>query len=115
MNARTPQLIVLFSLMALVVPGASRAATYSYSSGSGSLFDARTAQTVGPDLQRILGPKSAGIRYDARMIHAAEIAAERAHRHSTSRCWGSVKTALLAADVVSTRPTTEYAKQAGAE
>lgn len=109
MTPRIPQLIFLFCVLTLVMLSISRAGN------SGSLFDERTAQTVGPDLQRIFGPKSAGIRYDARMIHAAQIAAERAHRHSTSRCWRSVKTALLAAQVVSTRPTTEYAKQAGSE
>ena len=67
-------------------------ATYSYSS---SLFDERTPQHVGPDLQMIFGPLSGHIRYDARMIAAARIAAERAHRHSTERCWHSVKNALV--------------------
>jgi len=109
MTARTLQLILLFCVVTLVVPLSSHA------DHSGSLFDERTAQAVGPDLQRILGPKSAGIRYDARMINAAEIAAGRAHRHSTSRCWRSVKTALMAARVVPTRPTSEYARQAGVE
>ncbi len=80
-----------------------------------SLFDARTAQTPDLDLQRILGPKSAGIRYDKRMLRAAQIAAARARKHSTSRCWRWVKNALVDAGVVSSRPTSEYAKQAGTE
>ena len=116
MTARAPQFILflcLVSLATLVVPGVSRASTYSYSYGS--LYDEHTARAVGPELQRIFGPKSAGIRYDSRMIHAAQIAAERAHRHSTERCWHSVKNALLDAQVVATRPTSEYAKQAGTE
>jgi hypothetical protein len=113
---RTPQLLLWLSVVVLVILGApcsSRAYTYSYSNRS--LYDYGTAQTVGSELQTIFGPRSAGIRYDARMIHAAEIALERAHRHSTERCWHSVKNALLDAQVVPTRPTTEYAKQAGDE
>jgi len=113
MLTRTPHLILLLLVAILASPGISRAYTYTYSYGS--LFDVHTAQTPGTEIQRILGPKSAGIRYDARMIHAAQLAAERAHRHSTSRCWHSVKNALVDAQVVSTRPTSEYAKEAGAE
>src|SRR5205823_10261152 len=48
-------------------------------------------------------------------IRAAEIAAARAKKHSTSRCWHYVKDALVAANMVGTRPVTAYAKQAGAE
>jgi hypothetical protein len=119
MFLRTLPYLVLSGLAFLCLPAASRAgtvATYSYSSSfSGSLFDPQTARTPGPDLQSLFGPKSAGIRYDARMIHAAQIAAARAHAHSTARCWHSVKEALVAAQVVPNRPTTEYAKQAGSE
>jgi len=115
MHIRTTQVILsLFAAILLAAAGTAGAATVGYSY-SGSLFDSRTARTVGPDLQMVFGPKSAGIRYDSRMIHAAQIAAERAHRHSTSRCWHSVKNALVDADVVPSRPTTEYAKQAGTE
>lgn len=89
--------------------------SYSYSYSNASLYDARTARTVGPELQSIFGPKSGHIRYDSRMIAAAEIAAQRAHAHSTERCWHSVKNALVDAQVVPTRPTTEYAKEAGDE
>jgi hypothetical protein len=49
------------------------------------------------------------------MVHAAQIAADRARAHSTSRCWHAVKNALVDAHLVDSRPTTEYAKQAGDE
>ena len=49
------------------------------------------------------------------MVHAAEIAQQRAHRHSLARCWHYVKDALMAANVVAARPMTAYAKQAGDE
>jgi len=61
------------------------------------------------------GPKSSNIRYDQRMVKASQIAAQRARTHSTSRCWRAVKNALVDAHVVSSRPTTQYAKQAGDE
>jgi hypothetical protein len=113
---RTPQLSILLCILSLALPRVSQAghivASFSYAD---SLYDAGTAETPGPALQSIFGPKSSHIRYDARMIAAAEIAAERAHRHSTDRCWHSVKNALLDAQVVPTRPTTEYAKEAGNE
>lgn len=40
---------------------------------------------------------------------------QEARRHSRRRCWRAVKHALLKAKVVSRRPTTRYAKQAGEE
>jgi hypothetical protein len=115
MNIRTPHLLFLLCVVAPALPSVSRAGTVATYSYSGSLFDERTAQNVGPELQTIFGPKSGHIRYDARMIAAAQIAAQRAHAHSTSQCWHSVKNALLDAQVVPTRPTTEYAKEAGTE
>lgn len=102
--------------MILAVPCVSHAYTYSYTFASySSLYDQHTARVASPELQSIFGPKSGSIRYDARMIHAAQIALQRAHLHSTDRCWHSVKNALLDAQVVLTRPTTEYAKEAGTE
>lgn len=80
-----------------------------------SLYDARTAQKLDPTLVPQFGPQAGHFRYDQRMIHAAEIAASRARKHSTSRCWHFVKDALVAAHLVPTRPVTEYAKQAGGE
>ncbi|SRR5579862_200411 len=61
------------------------------------------------------GPKSYKFRYDPRMVRAAEIAAMRAHAHSTRECWRYVKTALVEAQVVTSRPGSEYAKEAGFE
>ncbi len=63
----------------------------------------------------LFGPKAASIKYDNRMIRAAEIAQARARAHSTRRCWSYVKTALLQADVIESRPVTGYAKQAAQE
>lgn len=54
-------------------------------------------------------------RLDPKLMRAATIAEERAHAHSHSRCWHYVKEALVAAGVVTSRPKTEYAKQAGQE
>ena len=52
---------------------------------------------------------------DPKLMHAATIAEERAHAHSRRQCWHAVKEALLASGVISSRPKTEYAKQAGQE
>lgn len=52
---------------------------------------------------------------DPKLCRAATIAEERAHAHSHSLCWRFVKEALVAAGVVSSRPTTSLAKQAGHE
>jgi len=112
---RTPQLILSLCVLSLLLPRVSHAGTVASYSYTESLYDNRTAETPSLDLQSIFGPKSAHIRYDSRMIAAAQIAAARAHAHSTERCWGYVKNALLKAQVVPTRPTTEYAKEAGTE
>lgn len=80
-----------------------------------SLFDKKEAHTVSPALQKIFGPKSAGLRYDARMIRAAEIAQRRAEPRKTWYCWRYVKNALIEAGVVSSRPNSAWAKQAGEE
>jgi hypothetical protein len=52
---------------------------------------------------------------DPKLMRAATIAEERAHAHSRRQCWHAVKEALLASGVISSRPTTAYAKQAGQE
>ncbi len=80
-----------------------------------SLYDPHTARKLNPEEMSFFGPQSGRFRYDSTMLHAAQIAAARAHVHSTSRCWRYVKDALLAANVVPTRPKTEYAKEAGSE
>jgi hypothetical protein len=115
MKIRVPHLLLSLCVLTLLrtqVSHAGTVATYSYAS---SLYESDSAQTVGPELQAIFGPRSGHIRYDQRMIAAAEIAAARAHAHSTERCWHSVKNALVDAQVIPTRPTTEYAKEAGDE
>src|SRR6266487_2413768 len=47
---------------------------------------------------------------DPKLMRAATIAEERAHAHSRRQCWHAVKEALLASGVISSRPTTAYAK-----
>lgn len=80
-----------------------------------SLLDPSRMRPLTKDEQRIFGPKSAGIHYDTRMIRAAEIAQQRAEPQKTWYCWRYVKNALLAAGVVSSRPSSAWAKQAGEE
>lgn len=80
-----------------------------------SLYDRRTAQTPSTGIMNWFGPKAEGIRYDSRMLQAAQIAEARARQHSIRSCWRYVKEALLAANVVDTYPQTALAKQAGDE
>ena len=61
------------------------------------------------------GHHSAEFKYDRRMIRAAQIASNRAHTKPTWRCWHFVKDALLDAGVITTRPESPWAKQAGDE
>jgi len=104
-----------FTKLLLFVCAAALFAPAQMRADDSSLYDARNAKTLSPELQKIFGPKSAGLRYDKRMIHAAQLAAERARKHSTSQCWHFVKNALVAAHVIPTRPDTAYAKQAADE
>ncbi len=85
--------------------------------GSAKESLANHEQMRGPSVgeQALLGPKSAQFRYDPRMLHAARIALQRAHPQTTWHCWRYVKDALLAADLVSSRPSSAWAKQAGDE
>jgi hypothetical protein len=76
---------------------------------AGSLFDSESQVHNG------FGCQPVHYQYDRRMIHAAEIAVARAHPNKTWHCWRYVKDALLDAGVVSSRPTTAWAKQAGDE
>ena len=80
-----------------------------------SLYNRSSAQTPGAGLSNWFGPKADGVRYDSRMIHAAQIAEARARQHSIRSCWRYVKEALLQANVVNTYPQTALAKQAGDE
>jgi hypothetical protein len=80
-----------------------------------SLMDKAHAEKLTPAQRAFLGPKSGGLRYDERMIRAMEIAKRRAHPKMTWHCWKYVKDALLAAQVVDSRPKSVYANRAGAE
>jgi hypothetical protein len=76
---------------------------------------ARPTVRLEPEEEKQFGPKSAGRRYDSRMVSAARIARHRAEPRSTMYCWRYVKNALVESGVVGSRPTTTYAKQAGRE
>lgn len=102
------KILLLLSAVILFAAASGRAA-------DDSLYNPQTARKLNLDEISIFGPQSGKFRYDSRMLHAAQIAAARAHKHSTSRCWHYVKDALMAANAVDTRPKTEYAKQAGSE
>ena len=80
-----------------------------------SLYHPGDARKIDAGKQSMFGPQAGRFRYDARMLRAAEIAAARARKRSSSRCWGYVKDALVAADAVTSRPVTAYAKQAATE
>jgi hypothetical protein len=84
-------------------------------SAEDSLLNKSQTRRLTPEEQSAFGPKSGGLNYDKRMIHAAEIARKRAHPHMTWHCWAYVKDALLAANVVPTRPKSAWACQAGTE
>ena len=100
----------------LLIAAAIGLSSVGAKAASGSLYDPNQAEYVPAGKSLFdFGPKSKNIKYDKRMIQAAQIAAMRARKHSTSRCWHAVKNALVAANLVSSRPTTEYAKQAGDE
>ena len=99
--------LTLFATALLGLAGAA--------SAEDSLFDRSHAQPLAKEDRSLFGPKSAGISYDARMIRAAQIAKQRAHPQMTWHCWKYVKDALLAANVVSSRPTSAWAKNAGDE
>lgn len=101
---------LIFTLIAVIAFAAQFTAN-----ANDSLYNPSNARTLDRFPMVYLGPRASGIRYDERMIRAAQIAQARAHGSSTSRCWRYVKEALLAAQVVTTRPGTAYAKEAGDE
>ena len=80
-----------------------------------SLLDHSKATKLTPEQQKQFGPKSGGYHYDPRMLRAAEIAKKRAQPHMTWYCWRYVKDALVDAGLVSSRPTSPWAKLAGDE
>jgi hypothetical protein len=80
-----------------------------------SHYDRENARKLSEDEAARFGPQAGRYRYDSRMIRAAEIASSRANKHSTKKCWRSVKDALVAAHALPDRPDTVYAKQAATE
>jgi hypothetical protein len=80
-----------------------------------SLYQPAVAQKIDPSKLSIFGPQASKFRYDKRLVHAAEIAAERARAHSHGVCWRYVKDALVSAGLVDSRPKTGYAKEAAEE
>lgn len=80
-----------------------------------SLYDRTSARKLNTEEVSLFGPQAGRYRYDSRMIRAAQIAQERARKHSISRCWRYVKQALLAAGAVDSYPKTAYARQAAVE
>jgi hypothetical protein len=103
------RICLILCVLAIIAPVCGRAA------GGESLYNPKTAQKLDPSQLSQFGPQAGRFRYDQRMIHAAEIAAARAKKHSTSRCWHYVKDALVAANIIPTRPVTTYAREAGGE
>ena len=103
------------AIMVLLAAAAVVAVAETSHANDESLYDARHATTPDAEVQHFLGPKSGGIRYDARMIRAAQIAMSRAYPRPTWRCWHYVKDALVAARVIDSRPTSPWAKEAGDE
>ncbi len=106
---------VITSSKAIASARLSTRAVDAIPAGESSLYDRRTAQESPSVFSKWFGPKADGVRYDARMIQAAQIAETRARAHSVRACWRYVKEALLAANVVDTYPQTALAKQAGDE
>lgn len=102
----------------LLLPAALAAALFlnvSAARADESLLQKESTEKLTKSQRSLFGPKSGGLRYDPRMIRAAQIAQERAHPRMTWHCWKYVKDALLAAQVVKSRPTSPWAKEAGDE
>jgi hypothetical protein len=108
-SSKKIHIFFILCILAFIFPLCGRA------ENSDSLYNPKTAQKLDPSQISQFGPQAGHFRYDQRMIHAAEIAAARAKKHSTSRCWHYVKDALVAAHIIPSRPVTEFAKQAGGE
>ena len=80
-----------------------------------SHYDRSKARKLTSEEARLFGPQAGKYNYDARMIRAAEIAAQRARKHSTNYRWRYDKTALRKAGAVKSYPDTTYAKNAATE
>jgi hypothetical protein len=87
---------------------------FVYKDTSGKLASADVVEKYYP--KKIVQPfAKVGSQIDPKLCRAATIAEERARAHSHCLCWRFVKEALVAAGVVSSRPQTPLAKQAGQE
>ena len=87
---------------------------FAFKDASGKATSVDVVQSYQPT--KIVRPFATAERQlDPKLTRAATIAEERAHAHSRRQCWHAVKEALLASGVISSRPTTVYAKQAGQE
>ncbi len=87
---------------------------FVFKDASGKATSVDVVQSYQPT--KIVRPfTTADRQLDPKLMRAATIAEERAHAHSRRQCWHAVKEALLASGVISSRPTTAYAKQAGQE
>jgi hypothetical protein len=92
----------------------SQPSKFVFKDASGKATSVDVVQSYQPT--KIMRPFTTGDRQlDPKLMRAATIAEERAHAHSRRQCWHAVKEALLASGVISSRPTTAYAKQAGQE
>src|SRR5271170_5581944 len=97
---------IIMNYLRLLLPVVLAASLWPVSAKADeSIMDKSHPEALTRAQKSMFGPKSGGIRYDARMIRAAEIARQRAHPKMTWHCWKSVKSALLAAQVVDSRPT----------
>ncbi len=90
------------------------------SSGQVKVSNPQKAATVqvyprGNEVRVRLAGSASTVRYDSRMIAAAEIAEKSARSHSVRSCWRYVKKALVEADLVDSYPKTAYAKEAARE
>ena len=105
----------------------NRSAAFLYSCITAALLSAPALRANDAPVERVavwnsprhllalFGHHATQFKYDRRMIRAAEIAASHAYAKPTWRCWHFVKDALLDAGVVSSRPVSPWAKQAGEE
>jgi hypothetical protein len=86
---------------------------FVFKDASGKTNSADVIQTY--QTRKITRPFTSAAGIDPKLMRAATIAEERAHAHSRRLCWHAVKEALVASGVVSSRPKSLLAKQAGQE
>jgi hypothetical protein len=86
---------------------------FGYTDASGKKQSVEIVDKYYP--KKMVQPFGNDSKIDPKLRRAATIAEERARAHSLSKCWRYVKEALVAAGVVTSRPQTTLAKQAGQE